>query len=357
MPAAKAVGEAIRCKGAPVAVAFDRAAHALLVMEESDWRVVDLAAGRAVSRRGEDLGHTAIVAGALSPDGKTVIAGRWHRMAEVGDAATGERVATTPNQCGPVRVTAVSPDGATLFTASEPPNNLWAGERAWLWDMAARKSIRPLLRGLTAPVGEAAFAPDGRTLLLGCRDHVARFWDPAEDRQDGAPLEHASSVTAVALAPDGRTAATGCRDGTARLWDVAARAPLGEPLRCEDEVTAVAFGPDGRTLLTASRGGLARFWDVATGKPLGAPLRHPDAVVSAAYTTDGTSVATACADRTARRWRTPPLPLAGDVQRIRLWVETLTGMELDDAGAVHDLAPEAVEQRRRQLDERGGPPA
>ncbi len=100
------------------------------------------------------------------------------------------------------------------------------------------------------------------------------------------------------------------------------------------EMNCVAFSPDGRTLLTASRGGAARFWDMATGKPLGVPLRHPDAVVAAAYAPDGTSVATARARRPfkASALRTPPAPIDGDVERIRLWVETLTGMELDDAG-------------------------
>jgi hypothetical protein len=87
------------------------------------------------------------------------------------------------------------------------------------------------------------------------------------------------------------------------------------------------------------------------------PLRHPDAVLSAACNPDGKSVATACADREARRWRTPPAPVAGDVDRVRLWVETLTGMELDEAGAVRDLTPEAVEQHRQRLEELGGPPA
>jgi WD40 repeat protein len=355
-PVPNGLGDPIHCTGAPVTVAFDRAGDSLLIVEDTKWRVVDLATGRVARRPGPDMGALALDAGALSPDGKIVIEGRWYeRTAGFYDARTGEILGATPEHAERVHVLALSPDGATLVTASNG-TVAFGHERSWLWNMSPRKALHPLLHGLSVPVSQAAFSPDGRTLLLGCSDHAARFWDPAEDRQVGAPLEHAAPVTAVAFAPDGRMAATGCRDATVRLWDVASRTPLGEPMRCEDEATAVAFSPDGKMLLTAGRGGIARFWDVASGKPLGVPLRHPDAVLSAVYAPDGASVATACADHAARRWRMPPPPLAGDVERIRLWLETLTGMELDDAGAVHDLTSETVEARRHRLDELGGPP-
>jgi len=46
----------------------------------------------------------------------------------------------------------------------------------------------------------------------------------------------------------------------------------------------------------------------------------------------------------------------GDHRRISLWVQVMTGLELDDVGAVHLLDADTWLQRRRFLDEFGGRP-
>lgn len=46
----------------------------------------------------------------------------------------------------------------------------------------------------------------------------------------------------------------------------------------------------------------------------------------------------------------------GDAERIRCWVELLTGMELDSDGVVRDLDADALQRRRERLRELGGPP-
>jgi hypothetical protein len=60
-------------------------------------------------------------------------------------------------------------------------------------------------------------------------------------------------------------------------------------------------------------------------------------------------------DKTVRLW---PItgPLIGEVERINLWAEVVTGMELDDAGTVKVLDAEAWRKRRIRLQELGGPP-
>ena len=45
-------------------------------------------------------------------------------------------------------------------------------------------------------------------------------------------------------------------------------------------------------------------------------------------------------DKTARLWPIPG-PLKGEVERISLWAEVVTGMDLDDAGTVRVLDAEA----------------
>jgi hypothetical protein len=42
--------------------------------------------------------------------------------------------------------------------------------------------------------------------------------------------------------------------------------------------------------------------------------------------------------------------VAGSPREVRLWVEQLTGLELDDRGTVHELSAADVAERRRRLE-------
>jgi hypothetical protein len=97
------------------------------------------------------------------------------------------------------------------------------------------------------------------------------------------------------------------------------------------------------------------LWDVATGWRLGPPLRHHQEVYAVAFRPDGRAVLTGSRDKTARQWRLPP-PLAGDPDRITCWLQVLTGMELDEREALRLLDAGSWQERRRQLQEWGGPP-
>jgi WD40 repeat protein len=75
----------------------------------------------------------------------------------------------------------------------------------------------------------------------------------------------------------------------------------------------VAFSPDGKLLLTGSFDGTSRLWDV-------------------------------------------PSPVVGDMERISLWVQVLTGMELDRDGLFQMSDAAAWQQHSHRLQELGGPP-
>lgn len=60
-------------------------------------------------------------------------------------------------------------------------------------------------------------------------------------------------------------------------------------------------------------------------------------------------------DRTARLWPVPR-PVEGEVERIVLWVQVITGMELDLDGAALELTQQAWQDRRARLQQLGGPP-
>jgi WD40 repeat protein len=162
-------------------------------------------------------------------------------------------------------------------------------------------------------------------------------------------------VRAVAFSPDGQSLATGGMDQTARLWDVSTGALRVPPLPHRDAVSCLAFAADGRNVLTGSHDRTARLWDVRTGKPLGPSLRHNDVVGATACCRDGQTFLTGGLDSVARLWRVPT-PVPGGVERIRLWVELLSGKELQPDGAVRVLSAAQWQLRQQRLQALGGAP-
>ena len=91
----------------------------------------------------------------------------------------------------PIAALAVSPDGATLASAS------W-DQTVRLWPLAG--GVSRVLEGHTQNVNGVAFAPDGRTLVSVGYDQSVRIWPldgavAADRRCDAEPLN------AVAVAP------------------------------------------------------------------------------------------------------------------------------------------------------------
>lgn len=128
--------------------------------------------------------------------------------------------------------------------------------------------------------------------------------------------------------------------------------PLDGPV---EQPEALAFSPSGRTALTGCAGGTARLWDAATGKPIGPALRHNDWVVGAAFSPDGRTLLTGSSDGTARLW---PLaePAGDEAERLVLWVQVMTGLELTGEDVVSELDAATWQRRRVRLQELGGPP-
>jgi tetratricopeptide (TPR) repeat protein len=127
-------------------------------------------------------------------------------------------------------------------------------------------------------------------------------------------------------------------------------------------VSFVASSPDGQTIVTASgtllldNDRVAQAWDAATGQPIGPPMPHPGSfwVMQVAFSPDGRFLLTN--DRTTARLWDAPAPLPGDLPRLIAWVETATGLTLDDQGAIRGLDGDAWHERRRRLEQLGGPP-
>jgi eukaryotic-like serine/threonine-protein kinase len=336
------------------------------------------------------LPHRSWVLGvAFSPDGAQALTGCADETARLWEIRSGKPLGTPREHGTEVRAVAFGPDRSGFFTGT------LRGE-LWRWGLlptGASSKIQSHTEGITA----LAISKVGRTAITGCTDRSARLWDLSTGRQRGAALKHEDEVISVAFSPDGSTALTGGRDKTARLWDARTGQRRGEPLVHPDEVVAVAFhpdakrvftasrdtgvhvwdatsgqpigkplpllqslssmrlSPDGQTILLGSQLGMAQLFDLATSLPLGTPFSHDRYVRAVALSPDGQIALTGGLDASARIWDVPS-PIDGDLDRIRLWSQVITGLELKPDGTVSVLDEPTWHDRRLRLQELGGDP-
>jgi WD40 repeat protein/tRNA A-37 threonylcarbamoyl transferase component Bud32 len=300
----------------------------------------------------------AVLAGAVSPDGRTVLTGAYDGTTWLWDTATGRRLAGPFRHPDPVWAVAFRPDGKAFATGSrhsvERDGHMVGVGEARVWDVATGEVTQSAPRHARDVIA-VAFTPDGRTLITASKDKTVRFWDVATGAAVGGAIRHDAWVNTLALSPDGRAVLTGSDDTTARLWSVPDGAPLTPPLRHTRPVKAVGVSPDGRLLLTTSEDGTAQLWEARRGQPVGEPMRAPAPIQSVAFSPTGRALVTGDRGGGLRLWRVPR-PLGGDVERLRLWIETTTGTELDATGALRPLERESWGERRRRLSQLGGAP-
>ncbi len=81
-----------------------------------------------------------------------------------------------------------------------------------------------------------------------------------------------------------------------------------------------------------------------------------------AFRPDGKSLVTTSIETTTsggqmrtRVWEVPA-PVQGEPERMVLWTQVITGMELDDSGTIRMLDAKTWQRHRQRLEELGGPP-
>ncbi len=339
--------------------------------------------------------------GVLGPFGRRVVAVDAEGATQTWDASTGASVGRpfpcTVASATEVKVYDITSDGSRIFVGSRVP----AGSRAnngQVWDVLTSSPIASSI----SPgewIRDADFSSNGSQIVVGSFDGIAQIWNtetgtPAGPRleheqpvfavaispdnfhiatgsgdilqlwntdgtKDGEPIQHEAPVESVDFSPDGRLIATAAgRNGY--IWDVATRQPVGKALPHQMGLRAIAFNPDPKRkqVLTGSLDRTAKFWDVSTGKQIGPALAHTGGIWQVSFSSDGSTVLLA-GDGDVRVFQCPPASAAAtSVKRLQLWVDVITGSELDtDAGGrIKLLDTKTWRSRRRQLDELGGPP-
>jgi WD40 repeat protein len=311
----------------------------------------------------------------LSPDGRTVLTGRPRLDTSVQrwDVATGQPRGEPLPLEGGIEWVAFHPDSTIFVTSARrasPSGYICEGR---IWDTVSGRLLGTLFSYLekdNSP-GFSAFSRDGKTMLVKEAMGTERLWDFPTRRPLGPVLKQNSFVRARARAfhPDGKTVLTAGDDAIVRFWIVATGRLLDElPLDTPGQ-TELAFSRDGRSFLTSTFDSMqvdrpeegsrpppsaTQLWDTATRLPLGAPFDQGGSL-SSALSPDGTMVLTGGANGLVQFWRVPT-PLDGEVERISLWVQVSTGLELTTEGRGRVLGADTWQDSRRHLEQLGGPP-
>jgi WD40 repeat protein len=307
--------------GKDLVAAADDGATALVRQRDLTYRVRDLLTGHA--------GRPFLIPGGVGPE-------PGHEF----DQTTMLRVARV----------AFSPDRSVVAAIDE------AG-RALLWRAATGEIVgRPIAHAV--PVGDekiraVAFSPDG-SLLLTQSFHARGVWDAATTAEVDL-LQNPVGVQLSRFSPSGGLVLSATNFNMAQMWDVAGRTSRPAALLHSAQVWGITASADGSSILTASYDRTARSWDAATGKPLTPPLLHGEGVSDVVYSPDGRRVLTGSWDGTARLWPTVA-PVPDEVEWVTAWVETMTGLQIGPTGSADLLTADEWNERKRRLDELGGPP-
>jgi WD40 repeat protein len=268
------------------------------------------------------------------PDEHTLVFGTRRRPIEIFERHTGKRIAGPIVADAPVQANALSPDGRTLATAGD-------GGIIQLWDVRTGQ-LRSRFDAVTNTIWALRFSQDGRTLLAG-GERTAWLFDVGTGKQRCQPLSHPATVWEARFSPDGNRLLTVCSDeyrhlhaGTVQLWDARSGKPLGPPLAHQVAGLAAVFDPESRLVATGGFDGDVRLWDAATGAPVGPALVQSGPIPAVAFVSGTKLLAAAGKDGNLALWPVPEAR-AGSATEVRLWVQSITGQELDETDAVRDL--------------------
>jgi WD40 repeat protein len=205
------------------------------------------------------------------------------------------------------------------------------------------------------------FLADGR-LLVGSASKAAQMWDGTRGRRlwesrDG----HDRAVRSLAADAAGRLVLTA---GGSRVWlrDAAtgkvkmnAGGTPALPLTHDRTVQTVTATPDGLTVLTGCEDGSAHLWDAA-GTEIAELCRKPSGLLTVAFDpVRPNRLFVGDMEGGAWLWTNTLAPPRPRVGTIRLWLEIVTGMEMDARRGTQDLDDRAWEARRKLLKDSGLP--
>ncbi|HEV3118281.1 MAG TPA: serine/threonine-protein kinase, partial [Gemmataceae bacterium] len=197
----------------------------------------------------------AVIALALSPDGRFALGGSRDGNIRLWEVASGKLLHTFTGHDRPVLSVAFAPRGHHALSCA-------ADNSIRLWDIDNHKLIRVFEHVRPATIFNCvAFSPDGRQAISAANDRTLRLWNVATGKQLGLSISHPDRVMCAAYSSDGRMVATGCWDHNIYVWDQLTGRLRGAFKGHKGPVLSVAFSPDDRQVLSGSLDTSLKLWD------------------------------------------------------------------------------------------------
>ena len=276
---------------------------------------------------------------ALSPDGRTLVAGTTGGALELFDTRSGRRTRTLALGEGTVSDLAFAPAGDTVAAVD--------GTGAVRLVESGRARTRGPLPALPggARTNAVAFGPR-RLLAAGSSSGELWLWDTDTRRRLAGPFgRHPGGITDVAVSPGGELVAASGQDARVSVWRLGPTPRLETTLAPgEGRAAAVQFSPDGRRLAASAQNGAVALWSTEGWRAIGSPSGHPGGEATAlTFTPDGALLASGGFDNAIRLWDTRSgeprgRPLRGHIAFISDLAAPATGRLLASAGADGNIA-------------------
>lgn len=200
----------------------------------------------------------------------------WPRSADrLPTREAGVQTVELPNP-GQIGAAGFSTDGRRLALGDERTGAVTLYEVDYFPD---RVALRKLPVRLDGPHTSMAFAPDGKTLAVGCLDGAVQVWDVAAgSKRTTLQSAHRGKVIDLKFRTDGQALAAMVHQGGITTWDLRSQA-VQSRIDLPDYASGVyqAFtAQNDLFVINAAEGvgkGRARCWDAATGreKPIDFP--------------------------------------------------------------------------------------
>ena len=289
---------------------------------------------------------------------------------ELWDSASGKSIGRIVQAS--LDLVAFSSDGKLLLTVTDTGT-------ARTWEVAAAREIgRPVEKVIAASPDcmtlLTSISPDKRAEPEVAGQYITRLYDQRTGKHFGKLMIHKRNVEIAVFSSDGRAILTGGgtpkvprtfpqrapdfelrSEGESQLWYAKTGEAIGPRLQHAAPLVAAAISKDHEVFATAAWDGTVRLWNSGLGRPIG-PALHDRYVSNITFVSEDTRVVGEEHQGAGAWLLNVPVPIQGDVNQVVLWVQAMTGMEIDENDVVRQVDNQTWRDRCRQLEQAGGSP-